>query len=122
MNARDREFADAAQVIEQSLVMRAAARCAAAIPAAARESGVVRALAGVRVTRVEWVIAAIAGCATHMLLLQVLSPRVAPVKPLAYAMVVAFAVFATVAGLITARSDSTATADSSAGTANTRNS
>src|SRR5882672_3167154 len=56
-------------------------------------------------------------CLTHAVLLQFIPDRLAPVKPLAYGMVVAFAALATAAGFITTRSSATATADSSAGTA-----
>ena len=118
MNERDRQFTDAAQAIEQSLVLRTVGLCTRAIDTGIRESTIVRALARARLTPAGWIIVAAVGVATHVLLLQVVAPRIAPVKPLAYAMVVAFAVFTAVAGLITTRSDSTATADSSAGTAN----
>ena len=69
-----------------------------------------------------WMVLIATGCLTHALLLQLMPDRIAPVKPMAYGMALAFAAFATAAGLITKRSDSTATADSSAGTANTRKS
>jgi hypothetical protein len=66
-------------------------------------------------------LALVTGCLTHALLLQLLPARLTPVRPLAYLMVVAFVGLATVAGLITTRSDATATAERNAGTAKTRN-
>jgi len=65
--------------------------------------------------------AAIAGCTTHALLLQLMPAAISPVKPMAYGMVVAFVAFVAVAGFHTTRSSKTAIADNSAGTANTRN-
>ena len=116
MNDRDRDFVDAAQAIHESLVM-----------------SVVRRVVGIagqpfqnRATpALKWpayIVAAVIGVATHVILLQLIPDRVAPVKPLAYWMVVAFAAFVAVVGFHTTRSSATATADNSAGTANTRKS
>src|SRR5438046_2020660 len=69
-----------------------------------------------------YVLAVAVACLTHALLLQWMPDRIAPVKPLAYGMVLAFGAFAAAAGFITTRSNATATADSSAGTAKTRKS
>jgi hypothetical protein len=117
---REREFADAARVIDESVAI-------------ALINAIVRAVrrATLSGSRPSWsgslkgplyVVAAIAGCLTHALLLQFLPAAVAPARPMAYGMVVAFAVFVAIAGRITARSRATATADNAAGTANTRKS
>ena len=116
MNDRDREFADAARVIDESLIMRAVSRITNLVGRAfqARRLPALKGPAHIALLATA--------CLTHALLLQVIPDRLAPVKPLAYGMVVAFAALATAAGFITTRSSATATADSSAGTANTRKS
>lgn len=117
MNERDRQFADAARVVDESLVMRALVWVGRAFQ--------VRRLAtlkGSPYSRGTYAIFITTGCLTHALLLQFMPDRIAPVKPLAYGMVLAFAAFAAVAGLITTRSNATAAADNSAGTANARKS
>ena len=124
MTDRDRQFADAATIIDESLVMRVVG----AIVHRATLSGstvVGRAFQDRRLVtlkRSPYLVLVAAGGLTHALLLQLLPERVTPVRPLAYLMVLAFAAFATVAGLITARNDATAIADSTAGTANARKS
>src|SRR5213075_2954755 len=111
---RERQFADAARVIDESVVMKTVRRATlSGSPGAVR----VPTLKG---SAYEIIIAT--GCITHALLLQWMPDRIAPVKPLAYGMVLAFGAFATAAGFITTRSKATATADSSAGTAKTRKS
>ena len=116
MNDRDREFADAARVIDESLIMRAISRITNLVGRAfqARRLPALKGPAHIALLATT--------CLTHALLLQFIPDRLAPVKPLAYGMVVAFAALATAAGFITTRSSATATADSSAGTANTRKS
>ena len=116
MNDRDREFADAARVIDESLIMRAVSRITNLVGRAfqARRLPALKGPAHIALLTTA--------CLTHALLLQFIPDRLAPVKPLAYGMVVAFAALATAAGFITTRSSATATADSSAGTANTRKS
>lgn len=116
MNDRDREFADAARVIDESLIMRAVSRITNLVGRAfqARRLPALKGPAHIALLATA--------CLTHALLLQLIPDRLAPVKPLAYGMVVAFAALATAAGFITTRSSATATADSSAGTANTRKS
>ena len=116
MNERDREFADAARVIDESLIMRAVRRITNVFVGRAFR---------VRLPALKGpahIVLLATACLTHALLLQLLPDRLAPVKPLAYGMVLAFAALATAAGLQTRRSSATAAADSSAGTANTRNS
>jgi hypothetical protein len=116
---REREFADAARVIDESVVMGVVNAIVRAVRRAT--------LSG---SRTVWPAAlkgplymvAITGCITHALLLQFLPDAVAPVKPMAYGMVLAFAAFVAIAGFITERSNATATADNAAGTANTRKS
>jgi len=114
MNDRDRDFLDAAQVLDESVVVGAVRGAidyvrriiqGRRLPAAALKGPL-------------YAVAAVAGVLTHVILLQVIPDRVAPVKPLAYWMVVAFAVFVAVAGFMTRLSKATATADSAAGTAN----
>ena len=123
MTDREREFADAARVIDESRVMQTIARITRALPERPSERGSF--IAGYLDAALKgplYVLAAGIGCLTHALLLQWMPDRIAPVKPLAYGVVVAFAVFAAVARFITTPSSATATADSSAGTANTRKS
>ena len=116
MNERDREFADAARVIDESLIMRAISRITNLVGRTfqARRLPALKGPAHIALLATA--------CLTHALLLQFIPDRLAPVKPLAYGMVLAFAALATAAGFITTRSSATATADSSAGTANTRKS
>ena len=120
MNARDREFTDAARVIEDSLIMRAAGHLLVFVGRPFQGRGLGSVTATLKGSL--YVPGAAALCLTHALLLQFIPDRIAPVKPLAYGMVLAFAALATAAGFITTRSNATATADSNAGTANARNS
>ncbi len=124
MNEQEREFPAAARVVDESVIVNAVRR---ATLSASRNSAVLRAAAawtsqGRRPATLKGspylVLMAIAGCATHAVLLRFMPDRIAPVRPMAYGMVVAFALFVTIAGFITTRSSTTATADSSAGTAN----
>ena len=64
----------------------------------------------------------VVGVITHAILLQFIPDRIAPVKPLAYWMVLAFGALCVVSGFITRRSSATAIADNAAGTANTKKS
>lgn len=116
MNERERDFIDAAQAIDDSIVMSVV-------------RGVVdsatRPFQGRRMPTLQgpaYLVAALVSVITHAFLLQLIPDRLAPVKPLAYWMVVAFAAFVAVVGFHTTRNSSTATADSNAGTANTRKS
>jgi len=124
MTDRDRQFADAADVIDDSVVMRVVGaivrRATLSVRGATLLGSPVRTLPTLKGS--ACILLAATGCLTHALLLQLLPERVTPVRPLAYLMVLAFAAFATVAGFITTRSDATAIADSTAGTANTRKS
>lgn len=120
MTERDRQFADAARVIDESVVTRLVSASVATIEAAAADSKITAALKRFRMSQVG--VAVAIGCFTHALLLQLMPARLAPARPLAYWMVVAFAGLMAVAGLITMRKDATATADRRAGTANTRKS
>ena len=114
MTDRDREFIDAARVIHESIVMTMLSAVGRALQA--------RRLPALKGPAHKWMVLIATACATHAVLLQWMPDRIAPVKPLAYGMVVAFGAFATVAGFITRLNSVTATADSSAGTANTRKS
>ena len=125
MTDRDRQFADAAKVVDESLVMRvvgAIVRRAILSGSPARRLPNLRSWWHATLKGSRYMVLAATGCVTHALLLQFLPERVTPVRPLAYLMVLAFAAFATVAGFITTRSDATAIADSMAGTANARKS
>ena len=114
MTGRERDFADAARVVDESVVMGIVSFVGRAFQA--------RRLPALKGPAHKWIVLIATGCLTHAVLLQWMPDRIAPVKPLAYEMVVAFALFAAVAGFITTRNSATATADSSAGTANTRKS
>ena len=118
MTGREREFADAAQAIDESFAMAVFN----AIVAIVRRATFSRSPALPALKGSAYVLMMITGCVTHALLLKALPDAVAPVKPMAYGMVVAFAAFVAIAGFITARSNATATADNAAGTANTRKS
>ena len=120
MNERDREFADAARVIHESLIMQTVRHALIFVERPFKGRGFPSAIATLKGSL--YVLCIGIACFTHALLLQFIPDRLAPVKPLAYGMVVAFAALATAAGFITTRSSATATADSSAGTANTRKS
>jgi hypothetical protein len=111
---RERQFADAARVVDESVVIHILSAVGSAFQA--------RRTATLKGSPYKWVVMIITGCITHTLLLQWMPDRIAPVKPLAYGMVLAFGAFAAAAGFITTRSSATATADSSAGTAKTRKS
>lgn len=120
MNERDRQFADAVRVVDDSVIMRAIVRTCLLVERPFQGRGL-----SVRAATLKgslYVLGVGIACLTHALLLQFMPDRIAPVKPLAYGMVLAFAAFATLAGFITTRNSATATADSSAGTANTRKS
>lgn len=118
MNDRDRNFADAARVIDESVVMHVLS----AVLSFAGRAFQARRMPALKGPAYIWILATATGCLTHILLLQWMPDRIAPVKPLAYGMVVAFGLFAAVSGFITRPSNATATADNSAGTANTRKS
>ena len=124
MTDREREFADAATAIKESIAMsivdavvRRATLSGSRPTTASRPAAVTAALKGPLYT-----VIVITGVITHALLLQLLPAQVTPVKPMAYGMVVAFAALAVAARFITMPSSPTAIADRSAGTANTRNS
>lgn len=116
MTPCERRFEDAERVIDASLTMRVIS---------AAVGFVERAFEARRIPTLKGsacIVAAVAGVVTHALLLQLMPDRIAPVKPMAYWMVVAFAAFVVAAGFHTTRSSRTAMADKSAGTANARNS
>lgn len=115
MRDRDREFADAARVLHESVVLRAIARATAAVEASIERSTTWRLLRRLHVAPIGVVVTS--ACVTHAVLLRWMPDAIAPVKPLGYGVVVAFAALAVAAGRITVRSSATATADRSAGTA-----
>jgi len=118
MTERERRFEDAARVVDESFVMRAIVALTAALTLRQAQGHPERSRG---VKGPLYLVAAAAGIVTHVMLLQFIPDRIAPVKPLAYWMVVAFGAFVAVAGFHTTRSSKTAIADNSAGTANTRN-
>jgi hypothetical protein len=124
MNDRDRQFAGAVHIVQQSATIKWLDACAASFETAVVTSSA--ASLWLRIGRPKTasiVVFAVAGCVTHWLLLQIVPARLAPAAPLGYWMVVAFAAFAVAAaGFITMPNNATATADSSAGTAKTRKS
>jgi len=116
MRERDREFDDAAGIVRDSAVMHAVTRAADAVGESIEQSMTWRLLRRLRVTQIGVVVTS--GCVTHALLLRRMPDALAPVKPLGYVVVVAFAALVVAAVRITTRSNATATADRSAGTAN----
>jgi hypothetical protein len=117
MRDHDREFADAARVVDESVVIRAIMDAAAAVESSFEQSTTRRILRQLHVTQIGVVITS--ACVTHALLLRRMADALAPAKPLGYGVVVAFAALAVAAGRMTTRSSATATAESSAGTAKT---
>ncbi len=116
MSSRPTEFVDAADAVRRSLLIRTVASIVSGIETAAAKSETVRLLRRVRITHIGVVITST--CVTHTVLLRLMPDRLVPAKPLAYGMVLAFAALVMAAGRITTRSSATATAESSAGTAN----
>ena len=106
-------------MIEHSLLIRRIASLIDAARAAITESWTASIVRRLRVTHIA--VVATCACVTHVALLQVMPERLAPVKPLAYGMVLAFAALVVAVGRITTRSSATAMAESSAGTANAMN-
>ena len=117
MRERDRDFADAARIIHESAVLRLLTRASGAVDRSIERSTTWRLLRRVRVTHLGVVVTS--ACVTHALLLRLMPSALAPAKPLAYGVVVAFSALVVAAGRMTIRSSATATADKSAGTANT---
>ena len=122
MTERERNFADAARVIDDSGTMKIIVRAAASFFVERPFEGRGLVVSAAALKGPLYVLAVAIACLTHAVLLQWMPDRIAPVRPLAYGMVLAFGAFATAVGFITTRSNATATADSSAGTANTRKS
>jgi len=106
-------------MIEQSLLIRGIANLIDATRGSIAESWTASVVRRLRVTQIA--IVTTCACVTHVALLQVMPERLAPVKPLAYGMVLAFAALVVAVGRITTRSSATAMAESSAGTANAMN-
>jgi len=117
MTGRERDFADAARVIDDSVIMRVITGGASFVGRAFQARHVATLKGSPHLGLIV-----VVGVLTHALVLQVMPARIAPVRPMAYQMAVAFSAFAIAAGFITKRSDNTASADSAAGTAKTRNS
>ena len=107
-------------MIERSLLIGGTAHLIETLRAAIAESWTASVVRRLHVTHIAVVITC--GCVTHVALLQAMPDRLAPVKPLAYGMVVAFAALVVAVGRITTRSSATASAESKAGTANAMNS
>src|SRR5262245_6440444 len=103
-------------MIEQSVLIRWLVSLIDATRRAIADSWTASFVRGLRITHIGVVITS--ACVTHAVLLQWMPDRIAPVKPLAYGVVLAFAALVLVVGRMTTRSSATATAESSAGTAN----
>ncbi len=116
MEDRRPEFVEAARMIECSVLGRTVVRVVRDIEAAVITSRTASLLARVRITQINVVTTSF--CVTQVVLLQFVPARLAPVKPLAYGMVLAFTALVIALGRITTRSRATARADNSAGTAN----
>ena len=116
----DRDFPDAMRAIERSTLIRGFVSLVGAIGTAMTTSATASLVRSIRITHIGVVVTS--ACVTHAVLLQWLPDRIAPVKPLAYGVVLAFAAFVLVVGRMTTRSIATATAESNAGTANARKS
>ena len=115
-----RDFPDAVRIVENSALIRGFVSLIGAIAAAMRTSSTATLVRSVRITHIGVVITS--ACVTHAVLLQFMPDRLAPARPLAYGVVLAFAALVLVVGRMTTRSSATATADSRAGTANAMNS
>lgn len=120
MMERRPDFADTTRLIEGSLLGRSLTAGVRYTEAAAASSTTAALLKSLRITHFGVIITSF--CATDILLLQLIPERLAPVKPLAYGMVLAFTALVIAVGRMTTRSSATATADNSAGTANAINS
>lgn len=107
-------------MLERSVLIRRTVSLIDAVRAAAAESWTASVVRRYRITQVPVVITS--ACVTHVVLLQLMPERLAPVKPLAYGMVLAFAALVLAVGRVVTRNSATATADSKAGTANAINS
>jgi len=116
----DRDFPDATRAIENSALIRGFVSLVGAIGEAATTSGTASLVRRLRITHIGVVITS--ACVTHAVLLQWMPDRIAPVKPLAYGVVLAFAAFVLLVGRMTTRSIATAIAESNAGTAKARKS
>ncbi len=115
IDERDRQFADAARVLDASVTMGAIGSVVARVRSDMRDSHI---LGAWRRVRIMPAVALATMCAVHIVLLTVMPVRLAPAKPLGYGVVVAFAVLVAAAGRITTRSSATAAAERIAGTAN----
>lgn len=107
-------------MIERSLLIGGIAHVIDTVRGAIAQSWTASVVRRLRVTQLPIVITC--GCVTHVALLQVMPDRLAPIKPLAYGVVLAFAALVVAVGRITTRSSATASAESKAGTANATNS
>lgn len=110
------DFAEAERLVDASATMHAVR---AAIDAVGR-TPVPSVTAALK--KPLYTVAIGAGVITHAILLQFMPDRLAPVKPMAYWIVVAFGAFVAAVWFQTTRSSRTAMADKRAGTANTRKS
>jgi hypothetical protein len=116
----DSGFSNAGRIIEQSRVVRGVIYLTDAIGSAAATSRTASLVSRFRITHIGVMLTST--CVTHAALLQLMPDRIAPTKPLAYGVVLAFAALVLAVGCVTKRNSATATADNTAGTANTRKS
>ena len=120
------DFAEAARVIDESVAMRLVRAVLHAVLRrarllASRTATWMPRSANATLKGSFYTVVILTGIITHAILLQFMPARLAPVKPMAYWMVLAFGAFAAASGFITRRSSTTATADNAAGTAKTKN-
>ena len=116
----DRDFPDAMRTFENSALIRGFVSLVGATGTAMATSATASLVRRARITHIGVVITS--ACVTHAVLLQWMPDRIAPVKPLAYGVVLAFAAFVLLVGRMTTRSIATAIAESNAGTAKARKS
>ncbi len=114
---RGRSFDGAARLIADSLLMRSIDRLVSACERLAGASLTASLLRRARITQIG--VAVTSAYVTHVVLLQWMPDRLAPVKPLAYGVALAFAAFVALVCRMTMPSSATASAESSAGTAKT---
>lgn len=117
--ARHHDFDGATRLLERSVLVQAAVSLIRGTEQAAGRSLTAALLRKLRTTHIS--VVATSFYVTNVVLLQFVPDRLAPVKPLAYGMALAFAAFVIAVGRMTMLSRATASADSSAGTANAIN-
>ena len=113
------DFDDATRLVECSVLIQAVVSFIRGVEGAAGRSLTAALLRKLRITHIY--VVATSFYVMNIVLLQFVPGRLAPVKPLGYGMALAFAVLVIAVGRMTTLSRATASADSSAGTANAIN-